>query len=217
MSRVLEGSFHPLSIEITVISTQNNLDQVAERIERAYRRRHSTWLATGLTPGVWTAAAVRLNDVSHNRVVLPIDPELFVAVQNYKSFRRDPWRELTQEGSVKTYRFAVRKIISQLKIELAAEMRWSKRFLEAGGSLDEVMAISKSRVSPITKLVLCHRQQRQDLAETIRPAAEAQHLACPLYQFAYRNLMPSLSYPDSNRGSMTIPGVGEQKHSFAWN
>jgi len=200
-----------------VIPTQNNLDQVAERIERAYRRRHPTWTATGLTPGVWTAAAVRLADVSHGDVSLPIDPELFVAVQNYQSFRRDPWRELTQEGAVKIYRSAVRKIIQQLKAELADEMKRSKRFLEAGGSLDEVLANSKSRVSPITKFVLCHRQKRQDLVEVIRPAAQAQHLACPLYRFACENLVPSLFQPDSTRELMTMPGVGQPNLSFAWN
>lgn len=200
-----------------MIPNQNSLDRVAERIERAYRRRHPNWLATGLTPGVWIAAAVRLTDHSRYGHSLPGDPELFVAVQNYKSFRRDPWRELTQEGALKTYRSAIRKIVQQLKAELARELRWSKRFLAAGGSLEEILAISKSRVSPITKLVLCHHQQRQDLADEIRSAVDAQHHACPLYRFACRDLMPSGCYPDPSTDVMTINGVDRQRYSYAWN
>ena len=201
----------------SLISTQNDLDQLAGRIERAYRRRHPLWTATGLTPGVWTAAAVRLSEVAMGDSILPIDAELFIAVQNYKSFRRDPWGELTQERATKSYRLAIRVIIKQLKKEIAAELKWSQRVLEMGRSLDEVLTSTKSRVSPITKLVLCHREGREDLAQVVRPAAEAQHLACPLYRYALKNLIAHAAYPEPRNEVIKSRDVIAQNRSFAWN
>ncbi len=198
-------------------TTQSHLDSLADRIERAYHRQHPRWDATGLTQGVWSAAAVRLNEVAKSGPGFPIDPELFVAVQNYKSFRRDPWCELCQEGAAKRYRLALRKIINQLKAELNSELRWSQRALDSGRSLDEIMAGSKARVSPIAKLVLCHHQRRTDLVELVRPSAEAQHLACPLYRFACRNLIPSPIYPDPQVESTTAVRSVGQTLSFIWN
>lgn len=200
-----------------MIATQNNLDQLADRIERAYHLRHPNWLATGLTPGVWTAAAVRLHEVVAAHSFLPVDPELFVAAQSYKTFRRDPWCELTQEGACKAYRSAVRKIIRQLKRELAGELRRATRFLEAQGTLDELVASARSKVSPMIKLMLCHQNDRSDLALHVNSAAEAQHLACPLYRIACKNLIPGDLYPLPNQKILLQPRIVAQSRSFAWN
>jgi len=200
-----------------VIITQKNLDQLAERIERAYRRKHPNWVATGVTPGVWTSAAIRLHDASSIDPSTPIDPELFVAVQKETAFRCDPWHELTQEAATRVYRVAIRKIVRHLKAELAAELRCSKRFLKAGGSIEAMMTHSKSRISPIIKLVVCHRSHRSDLAEVVRPAAEAQHLACPLYRIACDNLLKHSDYPNPKPDLVPTWGITNQKHMFAWN
>ncbi len=198
-------------------TTQHHLDQLAGRIAQAYHRKHPLWVEIGLTPGVWNSAAIRLNEVAIYHPGLPIDPELFVAVQDYRTFRRDPWCELTQEGSAKVYRATVRKIIKRLRTELATELRRSKRHLAAGRTLDDIMTSTKSRVSPIAKLVLCHDQDRTDLVEAIRPSAEAQHVACPLYRFACKNLMPRSVYPEPQPDLISSPSITDQARSFAWN
>lgn len=198
------------------MTTQTTIDSLADRIEQAYCRRHPSWLATGLTPGVWFAAAVRLNEVALRNEHFPVDPELYVAVQRSKSFRRDPWAELTQEGALKRYCNAIRKIVRQLKVELASELNRSHRSLENGRTLEEILAASKSRISPLTKLVLCHNLDRPDLAAVIRPAAEAQHLACPLYRLACKSLLSTPDYPIPSR-TVVNQVSGAHQHSFAWN
>ena len=200
-----------------MIPTQFHFDQLAGRIEAAYRRRHSKWVGTGLTPGVWTAAAGRLSGITAVSPNLPIDPELYVAVQNYKPFRRDPWRELTQEESARRYRSSVRKIVKQLKAELAGELDWSNQLLNTGRSIDDVITVAKSRVSAITKLALCVRHNREDLAAIVRPDAEAQQLACPLYLFACRNLMPDVTQEVPRDKHLSILGITGHSDSFAWN
>ncbi len=200
-----------------MIATQSHLDHLARRIELAYCRQHPGWVATALTPGVWSAAAVRLNDVSRLGATFPIDPELYVAVQDFKTFRRDPWRELTQECCARRYRASVRKIVKQLKRELEGELNWSDRVLESGRSLDELVEVGRSRISPIAKLALCVRHQRDDLAELIRPAAEAQRLACPLYASACRKLMPDVALLRSKSTALHDGKVSTQQNSFFWN
>ena len=204
---------------MTLLATQTDLDLLADRLEQAYRRRHPNWLATALTPGVWTAAAARLAEVAGSRTSYPVDPELFIAVQDYRSFRRDPWSELTQDVSAKLYRAAVRKIIRQLRLELRAELRWSKRRLVAGHTLEQVLAGSKSRLSPITKLALCLEQDRGDLAAAVRPAAEAQHRACPLYRFACKDCFEAdVEFEFVSCGHPAHPDLlPEQAASFPWN
>ena len=200
-----------------MLTTQSHLDQRAARLERAYRRRHPNWLATGLTPGVWGAAAARLMEAGRAGSGLPVDPELFVAVQDCKSFRPDPWAELTQERAARAYRVAIRKIVQQLRAELKAELRWSRRHLLSGQSLDQVFNLTKSRVSPIAKLVLCEEWDRTDLAESVRPAAEAQHQACPLYRLACKDLMTTSAYPAPQPPASSAEPVATPAGAYAWN
>ena len=198
-----------------MIASQRSLSSLADRIERAYKRRHPNWLATGLTLGVWKVAATRLYEVAGNHESLPADPELFVAAQSFNSFRRDPWTELAQEEAVKTYRVAIRRIIRQLKKELTLEICWSTRYLESTGSIDDLMSLPKAKISPIIKSMLCQQHGRPDLTAIYQPAAEAQHLACPLYRLACEHLVPAHCYP---RPNLAMPSnIAYQEQAHAWN
>ena len=201
--------------ESLVIASQHSLSSLADRIERAYKRRHPNWLATGLTLGVWRVAATRLYEVAGNHESLPADPELFVAVQNFNTFRRDPWAELTQEEAVQTYQIAIRRIVRQLKKELTLEICWSTRYLKSTGSIDELISMPKSKISPIIKLLLCQQHGRLDLIALLQPAAEAQHLACPLYRIACEHLVPADCYPRPNHAMAASNAYQEQ--AYAWN
>lgn len=200
-----------------MITTQTKLEKLADRIERAYRLRFPNWPATGLTPGVWAAAAARLTEAAWGTRSLPIDPELFVAAQSYRSFRRDPWAELAQEGSGKAYRSAIRQVVGQLRDELKRELRWSNRFLRTGGSLEELLSTPQSRVSPLTAMSLFIRHDRFDLVRQVRPAAESQHRACPLYRYACKRTIPADLYPATLPDVAATVGITDQQLAFAWN
>jgi hypothetical protein len=116
-----------VQIEVTVICSQDAIRQLAVRIEHAYSRKYPKWLPIGLTPGVWESASARLLEASNRGANIPIDPELFVAVQARNRLAPDPWAELTQQRSLNQYIKALRRIIGQLRRELKGEVRRSRR------------------------------------------------------------------------------------------
>src|SRR4051812_44106026 len=120
---ILDPDLKSPSIEVAVISSQDDIEQLADRIERAYRRRYPSWNSVGLTPGVWDSAAARLLEAAHLESAIPIDPELFVAVQVKSGSRNDPWAELTQACSLRQYLRALERIVGQLREELIREVR----------------------------------------------------------------------------------------------
>ncbi len=182
-----------------MISTQIAIDQLASRIERAYRRHHPRWRAIGLTPGVWESAASRLLEAGEAGPHIPIDPELFVAAQPRRGSRRDPWAELTQLGSIRHYKKALRRIVRQLRDELRAEVRRADRRLLQGIALEQVLTRESSRISPLARYILATRAGRADLSCQIRPAAEVQYRACPLYRLAWVAFLPGHDYPSVDR------------------
>ncbi len=181
-----------------MITSQAIVGQLAERMERAYRRRYPSWQAIGLTPGVWEAAAARLLEGSAGGWGVPVDPELFVAVQSRSGLTPNPWVELTQERSLEHYLKALRRIVRQLRKELRSEVRRAERRLNLGLTLDEVLATEGARISPLTCYILAHREGRYDLSMRHRAAAASQHRSCPLYRLASRAFLPSQAYPASD-------------------
>jgi hypothetical protein len=196
-------------IEGAVISSQDDIEQLADRIERAYRRRYPSWNSVGLTPGVWDSAAARLLEAADLEPAIPIDPELFVAVQVKGEIRHDPWAELTQACSLRRYLRALERIIGQLREELVREVRRAESRLLRGMTLDQLLVAEVSRISPLTLYILAHRAGRHDLSTRLRSEAEGQHRSCPLYLLASRSLLPAHAYPldpgnDSARGDSEL-------------
>jgi hypothetical protein len=182
-------------IEVAVISSQDDIEQLADRIERAYRRRYPAWNSIGLTPGVWDSAAARLLEAAVLEPAIPIDPELFVAVQIRSGIRLDPWAELTQTRSLRRYLRALDRIVGQLREELHKEVRRAEGRLLRGMTLDQLLASDASRISPLTLYILAHRAGRHDLSLRLRSEAGAQHRSCPLYRLASKSLLPAHAYP----------------------
>ena len=180
-----------------MICSQDAIGLIAARIERAYRRRYPRWLAIGLTPGAWESAASRLLEASSERPSIPIDPELYVAVQAGGGLTPDPWAELTQRRSSRRYLTALRRIIGQLRKELSVEVRLAESRFLRGTSLDQVLAEEEGRISPLTRYILAYRAGREDLSSRHRAAAEDQHRSCPLYRLASRSLLPGHAYPEA--------------------
>jgi len=184
-------------------TTIHAVDEISERIERAYRRRRPRWSHTTVSPQVWEVAAGRLLEVHRADPTLPIDPELFVASQPEPDEQGDPWRDLTSPASARRYRGRIRQIVSSLRQELRQELRWVREKTRQGDDLDAVLASRHRSTSPMGRYIAARRADRVDLADSFREEARAQHQACPLYRLACRGLIHSDSYPVRE----LIPGV----------
>ena len=185
--------------------TQETIDTLAGRIKQAFARRYPDRDLTRTSPGVWVAAASGLLMMHRNSPSVPLDPEMFVAVQPSKSWA-DPWADLAQEDAFLRYRRHVRRVVAQLRAELKAEIRLAERRMRRGASLEAVLNDAKGTISALGRYALARRVGDDDLAERLRPAAERQHRSCPLYQQACRALLPLDTYP-LPRQSELLPGL----------
>jgi hypothetical protein len=181
--------------EDIVVYSQETIRKIELRIEAAYCRRYPQWFSGSVNSGVWESAAYRLLEVATNKPGLPIDPELYVAVQKTSSVYPDPWVELTQQGSLVRYRKNLRKIIAKLRTELTTEITRGECRMLRGVDLETVLETEGSRISPLSCYILAHRAGRFDLSIRHHTAALSQHRSCPLYRVASRSLLPSHAYP----------------------
>jgi hypothetical protein len=195
----------PVHDEVHVFPSQERISVLADRLEQAYLRRYPDWSPARTSRGVWTAAASGLSMLHRNVPSVPVDPELFVAVQPTRPWA-DPWADLAQESALRRYRRHVRRIIAQLRDEIRDEVRAAERRVRRGSTLAAVLADSGGRFSALGRYVLARRAGQDELAERLRPEAERQHRSCPLYQQACRSLLPNDAYP-LPRQSGLLPGL----------
>ena len=189
----------------SVLPTQEIIAGLAERIEQAYGLRYPKANEWGISPGAFEAAAAGLTLLHRNRPMIPVDPELFVAVQPVRTWS-DPWTELTSEESYRRYRRHVRRIVTRLRTELRNEIRWGERRVRRGSTVVETLNASDGRVSALGRYVIARRAGLDELAERLRPQAERQHRSCPLYQHACRSFLPDDAYPQP-RATVLKPGL----------
>ena len=174
-----------------VLATQEILDKLADRIERAYGlRRPQCWLGCS-TRRVWFAAALRLWEAhSKDPLHVPLDAELFVASQPVLAAFPDPWTELTQPEAACRYRCRVRRIVRQLVRELKAEIGRARRLIRRGRDMETVLCTSDERISALGRYIVAQRAGRGDLASRFANSTAAQYRACPLYRRATAALLP---------------------------
>jgi hypothetical protein len=184
-----------------VLATRAALEVLAERIEGAYRLRRSGWYRGCASAGVWSTAAAVLVQLHQDDATLPVDPELYVAVQPVRAPFDDPWTELTQPSAVKRYRTRVRELIRALRSELSSEVRHAERQIGRGEAIDKVLNTPNQRLSPLSCYIVAYRAGRADLGEQFRLGAVAQHRSCPLYRAASLHLIPPESYPGRERSA----------------
>jgi hypothetical protein len=187
------------AIEVTVLATQAALEVLAERIERAYRLRRSGWYRGCSSAGVWSTAAAILVQLHQDDTTLPVDPELYVAVQPVGGPFDDPWVGLTQRSATKRYRTRVRAMIRALRSELRAEVRYAERRIARGEALENVLKTPSKRLSPLGCYIIAHRGDCPALGERFRLGAVEQHRCCPLYRAASLQLIPLELYPGRER------------------
>jgi hypothetical protein len=187
------------ALAVTVLVTQETIESLAERIERAYRLRRSCWYRGCSSSRVWSTAASLLVQLHQDEPTIPLDPELFVAVQPDDTAFNDPWNELIQPVAVRRYRDRLRGIIRRLRAELRGEVRSAERRICRGDAIDTVFVSRGSRISPLGCYIVAVRAGCDDLAERFRVEAVKQHRSCPLYRQASLALLPVERYPVGER------------------
>jgi hypothetical protein len=148
---------------------------------------------------VWTTAAALLVQLHQRDPDLPLDPELYVAVQSTREGTDDPWMGLTQPSSAQRYRSRVRALIRSLRQELRAEVRSAERRIARGDSLDKVLLRGNKRVSPLSSYIIAVRSGDSVKAADYRCDAARQHRSCPLYRPASAGLLAPDLYPVRER------------------
>jgi hypothetical protein len=145
--------------------------------------------------------------------MMPVDPELYVAVQPVSSPFDDPWIALTQPASGRRYRRRVRALIAGLRAELRTEVRAAQRLISRGESFDTVLLSPNKRLSPLSRYIIAMRAGHVELGERFRHEAAQQHRSCPLYRSASRPLLPPGLYPVRGQRSNEELGALTQHHS----
>ncbi len=179
-----------------MLPTQEIVDRLACRIERAYELRRPDWRQGCSSPRVWSAAALQLWEAhAGDPSRLPLDPELFVASQVISAQFADPWRELASPAARKTYCRQVYQIIQELRSALKREVRRAERAIERGQDISSVLTVKNGRLSDLGCYLVARRAGRIDLADRLAAAAIQQHRFCPLYRSACLALIPCEDYP----------------------
>ncbi len=178
-----------------MLPTQEIIDHLADRIEKAYALRRAGWDRGCSTRRVWAAAALRLWQAHVGDPELPLDSELFVASQPIAGSLADPWAELTQAEAGRRYRSQVRRIIHRLHNELSREVRRAEERLQEGLTLSLSALARDRRLSPLGCYIAAHRMGRPDVARCFVFRAAEQHRSCPLYRTASITMLPADRYP----------------------
>jgi hypothetical protein len=184
---------------VTVLATQTMIDTLSVRIERAYRLRRSSWHRGSMTSKVWSIAASALVQLHQEDPSIPVDPELYVAVQPVGRAFDDPWIVLVQPEAARRYRRRVREMIRGLRTELRGEIRAAERRIGLGEPLRSVLETPGGRMSALGCFIVAMRSGSERLADPFRPEAVAQHRSCPLYRQASLPLLPAEDYPVPER------------------
>lgn len=205
----------PGSNEVNVLLTPRAIEQLSDRIERSYLRRHPELRQAGLDPRLWSSAAAILLDIHTREQWVPLDPELFVACQPFADGPSDPWHELTRLAAARNYVVRLRKMVRSLRRELRSEIRRAEVAIEKGELAEVVLLGPFKGSSPLGRYLVACRLNLPDLAERFREPARAQHFASPLYRKAAEGLAPGDPYPVLSLLPTTIRPTGSS--SFCLN
>jgi hypothetical protein len=191
-----------------VLPTQELIDDLAERMERAYSLRQRDWCRGCSTRRVWSAAALRLWQAHVDDPQLPLDCELYVASQVINESLSDPWSELAQPAAARRFRARVHRIVGRLRRELSKELRLAERIIRKEGEIGIMGLPSSNRISPLGYYIAAHRAGILNLAARFAAAAAEQHRSCPLYQIASIPFLSADLYPAESDVGEELPSGG---------
>ncbi len=191
-----------------VLPTQELIDHLAERIERAYTLRRRRWYRGCSTRRVWTAAALRLWQAHVDDPRLPLDCELYVASQVIGESLSDPWTELAQPAAARRFRAQVFRIVRRLRRRALAGGSAGRAGDRGNGKIGLMALPVTNRISPLGYYIAAQRAGMPGLAERFAAAAAEQHRSCPLYQFASIPFLSPDLYPAEEFASAEVPDSG---------
>jgi hypothetical protein len=191
-----------------VLPTQELIDHLAERIERAYNLRHQRWRRGCSTRRVWSEAALRLWQAHVEDPQLPLDCELYVASQVINESLSDPWSELAQPAAARRFRARVLRIVRRLRSELSREVRLAERAIGENDDIGFMTLPVNNRISPLGYYIAAQRAGKPELADRFSAAAAQQHRSCPLYQFASIPFLSADLYPAGESARTEVPDSG---------
>jgi len=166
------------------------IDNLACRIESAYRLRFSRWWGGCSTVRVWDRAALYLWEAhAEAPEAVPLDAELYVASQNISSRFANPWFDLARPEAIVRYRSRVDQVVRKLRAELNKEIKRAEHAIRRGDAVHKVLRRKNRRLSPLGCYITALRADRHDLAKRFTAAAALQHQACPLYRIAISTLI----------------------------
>lgn len=199
--------------------TQELIEHLAERIERAYTLRRQRWCRGCSTRRVWSAAALRLWQAHVEDPQLPLDCELYVASQVINESLSDPWSELAHPAAARRFRVRVLRIIRRLRCELSRELRLADRVIGEKGKIGIMTLPVNKRISPLGYYIAAQRAGIPELADRFAAAAAEQHRSCPLYQYASIPFLSADLYPAEESAGEEIPdsGLRSLKKSIVMN
>ncbi len=168
-----------------MIPNQEVIDDLACRIETAYRLRCSRWCGGCSTARIWDRAALYLWQAhAEAPESVPLDAELYVASQKISSRFANPWFDLARPEAAERYRSRVRQIVRHLRAELKKEIGRAERAIKQGDAIHKILKPGNRRLSPLGCYITALRADRADLAERFTSTAALQHQSCPLYRLA---------------------------------
>jgi hypothetical protein len=191
-----------------VLPTQELIEHLAERIERAYALRRQSWSRGCSTRRLWSAAALRLWQAHVDDPRLPLDCELYVASQPINESLSDPWSELAQPSAARRFRDRVVRIVGRLRRELAREVRLAERLIRKEGAIGLSAMPPSHRISPLGYYIAAQRAGLPGLADRFAAGAAEQHRSCPLYQNASIAFLSADLYPAGKSAGGELPGGG---------
>lgn len=184
------------SAGVDVLTNHDLIESLATRIERAYLLRRPNWRPVRSNVRVWSTTAHMLFKAQMEDPSLPLDPELFVAVQPLEWPYLEPALVFPQPEAIQHYRHLVKKLIRDLATELRGEVSRAERRIKRGVALERVLSPENASLSALGCFIVACRARRPDLVQRFLPGAQMQHQACPLYRQASHGLLPGESYPD---------------------
>lgn len=169
--------------------------EIAIRMESAFirrtRRQDSRWSPSANS---WLRLARRLITLSQSNAIFPLDPELFIIVQNDSTLLNLDMPEVEDEA-IAHFADNVNRMISNLQAEISEELRWLEHSGRRGVGMDQLVLSPSRKLTPLSRYIHACRNNRPELAGRLLADVIRQHEICPLYRHACKKWLARQSYP----------------------
>lgn len=169
--------------------------EIAIRMESAFirrtRRQDSRWSPTAKS---WLRLARRLIALNESNAIFPLDPELFIVVQNDSTLMNLDLPEAENEA-ITHFSDKIKHMIRKLQAEISEELRWLEHSSDRGVGMDQLILSPSRKLTPLSRYIHACRNNRAELAGLLLADVIRQHESCPLYRHACQKWLAGQRYP----------------------